>query len=287
MHRTTAALSALLSAMLLPAVAHAQRIVPVAAAPAPASYAEVADLAVEAATIIDARIRRASPVPADQAIGIPAHLVRFYVEAEVNGLLYGSDAVARRVGYLVDQPRLANGRAPRLRGNRVLLFARPVVQSNRLQLVNPGAQLPWNSGREAHARAIAAELVRGAPPRVTGIAQAFHVPGTVAGESETQIFLATASGDPVSLTVLRRPGADPVWAAAFGEIVDEAAGAPARGTLGWYRLACGLPASLPAAATAALAPAEARAAAADYAIVLRDVGACDRGVAGTVVGTPR
>lgn len=252
----------------------------------PSSYADVADLAVDSSTILDARIRRATPVPAAQTIGIPAHLVRLYVEADLNSVLYGRDPVARRIGYLVDQLRLPNGRAPRLNRQRVLLFARGVTTANRIQLINPQAQMLWDAGREATARAIVGELANGAPPQVTGVSQAFHVPGTVTGEGETQIFLRTASGDPVSLSILRRPGAQPTWAVAFGEIVDESARVPSRRTLGWYRLACALPASLPSASIASLAGDDARIAAQDYAVVLRSLGPCDRTPPPAPVATP-
>src|SRR5207253_7979853 len=105
------------------------------------------------------------------------------------------------------------------------------------------------------ARRIAADLVAAdTPPTITGIGNAFHVPGALPGEGETQIFLTTADNRPVSLSILRRPGEQPRWAVALSEIVDEAAAPPARDTLLWYRLACSLPAALPAASTASLAP---------------------------------
>lgn len=264
--------------------AQQRHLAPTPIATAPSSYADVADLAVDAATVIDARIRRARAVPPEQAVGIPPHLVRLYVEADVNTVIYGSNPVARRVGFLLDQPRLANGRAPRIDRMRVLLFARPVAISNRLQLINPQAMLGWDEARDATVRSIIAERARGpVPPAIVAVTQAFHVRGTVAGESETQIFLRTAGGDPVSLTVLRRPGEAPRWAVAFGEIVDESAVVPQRRTLGWYRLACGLPPALPAVALAAMDSAEARAAAEDYRFVLRGLGGCDRSVAAPVV----
>jgi hypothetical protein len=270
---------AIMLAALTAAPATAQGANPPAANPVipVSSYADIADLAVTANTIIDARIRRASPVPPETVPNLPPQLVRLYVEAEVNGVLFGRDPVARRVGFLVDQPRRADGRAPRLNGTRVLLFARPVTQSNRLLLVTPSAMLGWDAAREASVRSIIGELGRASPPpRVTGVGQLFHVPGTIPGESETQIFLRTESGDPVSLSILRRPGETPRWAVAFGEILDESATVPQRRTLGWYRLACGLPPALPPASLAAMPGAEARATAEDYALVLRSLGACDR-----------
>lgn len=270
------ALSVLVAALALPCVAAAQTQ-PSAVVVPPSSYASMADVAIAAETIVDARIRRARPVPAEQAVGIPPHLVRLYVEADVNTVIYGNAPLARRVGFLVDQPRRADGRPPRLDRTRVLLFARPVAVSNRLQLVTPQALRLWDAARDATVRSIVAERSSApVPPEITGISQAFHVRGTVAGESETQIFLTTASGDPVSLTILRRPGESARWAVAFGEIVDESATIPQPRTLGWYRLACGLPRALPSAALASLDSNGTRAAAQDYALVLRSLGACDR-----------
>ena len=268
-------------AVTMPSAPAASQTPPVAPLPA-YSYADVADHAVGAATIIDARIRRVREVEPARATGLAPGHVRFYIEGEVQGALFGRDPVARRVAWLADLPRDAQGRAPRPPRGRMLLFARPVTVSNQLVLVSPRAMLPWSAEVEAHARTIAAELARGAaPPAITGVAQAFHVPGTVAGEGESQIFLSTATGDPVSLTILRRPGQQRQWAAAFGEIVDEAAGPPRPGTIGHYRLACGLPPTLPAAALRDASPAEAATARDDYAFVRARVGPCVRGTAAT------
>ena len=76
-----------------------------------------------------------------------------------------------------------------------------------------------------------------APPAITGLGNAFHVPGTLPGEGETQIFVQTATGAPISLSILRRPGEQRRWAVALGEVVDDAAAPPPRDTLLWYRLA--------------------------------------------------
>lgn len=114
------------------------------------------------------------------------------------------------------------------------------------------------------------------PPAITGLGNAFHVPGTLPGEGETQIFVQTATGAPISLSILRRPGEQRRWAVALGEIVDDAAAAPPRDTLLWYRLACGLPRALPPASTANEDPANAAIAREDYAFVLQQLGACRR-----------
>ena len=113
-----------------------------------------------------------------------------------------------------------------------------------------------------------------APPAITGIANAFHVAGTLPGTGETQIFMQTESGRPVSISVLRRPGEAPQWAVALSEIVDEAAAPPLPDTLLWYRLACGLPRTLPATAVQAMESADRDQARADYRFVLTALGPC-------------
>src|SRR3546814_13668580 len=74
--------------------------------------------------------------------------------------------------------------------------------------------------------------------KITEVGDAFHVPGTIPGESETQIFLRTSDQRPVSLSVLRRPGEAPKWSVSLDEMVDESSAPAGRDTLLWYRLAC-------------------------------------------------
>jgi hypothetical protein len=143
--------------------------------------------------------------------------------------------------------------------------------------------MPLTPELEQRVRAILTEVVRrDAPPPVTGIASAFHVPGAIPGEGETQIFLSTRDNRPISLNVLRRPGQDRQWSIALTEIVDEAARPPERDTLLWYRLACGLPRTLPDTVTAELEAAAAQAAREDYRFVLQQLGPCGRRAQGTV-----
>jgi hypothetical protein len=137
--------------------------------------------------------------------------------------------------------------------------------------------VPWSAALEARVRSVVASgLATDAPPRVTGITSAFYSPGNLPGEGETQIFLTTDVARPVSINVLRRPGQMPTWAVSLGEIVDEAARAPLRDTLAWYRLACFLPRTLPAAALAELSENDAASARADYAFVIEALETCNR-----------
>ncbi|UZK69233.1 hypothetical protein OKW76_14625 [Sphingomonas sp. S1-29] len=242
------------------------------------SYAELAPLVLQAPIIADATIRSAVRIKGAEAQTVADGFVRFYVNADVAALIRGPGAVVAQVGYVIDMPFDARGRTPRPKGMRVLIFARPVPgRPDQVQLLEPGAQLPWTPANDALVRQIAqAAVAPDAPPTITGIGNAFHVPGSLPGEGETQIFLRTQSGDPVSLSILRRPGEQRRWAVALGEIVDDAAGPPQRDTLLWYRLACGLPPALPEESTANEAPDRAEIARDDYAFVMQALGPCAR-----------
>ena len=242
-------------------------------------YADVVDLVLSSPTIADATIRSAARIRGAEAAGVTPGLTRFYVEADVTALIRGAGGVPPRIGYLLDVAADVRGRLPKLKKQRVLVFARRASGTNgsQLQLVAPDAQRPWTADIDAAARAIAREAVSAdAPPRVTGVGNAFHVPGSLPGEGETQLFLKTANGRPVSISVLRRPGEQPRWAVALSEIVDEAAAPPRPGTLLWYRLACSLPPALPDASVGDLSPEDAAAAQQDYRFVIRSLGPCGR-----------
>ena len=241
------------------------------------SYADVADLADRAPLVAQVRIRNIIALKPDQAGSVPAGKKRLFVEADVTSLIRGESGIAPRVTYLYDAPVDARGRLPRLKKASMILFARPGTRPGEVQLVAPDAQVAATPADLARTKAVLAALVApDAPPRIVGVGDAFHVAGTIAGEGETQIFLRTDNGDPVSLSILRRPGQPPRWAVALGEIVDEAARAPEPGSLLWYRLACALPGALPPGSTRALAPQDADAARADYAFVLNALGPCGR-----------
>ena len=159
----------------------------------------------------------------------------------------------------------------------MLVFAREVPgRPGELQLVAPDAQILWDAGSEAKLRGILSELLTpGAPAGITGVREAIHVPGTLAGEGETQMFLGTRDGSAASIAVRRQPGAPPVWGVSFSEVLDGGR-PPARETLAWYRLACFLPPALPRGVNLSETGEDRAAADADYRLVMGDLGACPR-----------
>ena len=243
------------------------------------SYADLADRFAQVPVALTARVVDAIPVAESAVAPSRPGTIRYYVVADVVALIRGpASGLPPRLSWLVDVPVDGRGRPPRLKRQQVIVAAVTVAgRPGELQLASRDAQLIWAPAIEARVRAIvAAALAPDAPPVITGIASAFHVAGTLPGEGETQIFLSTASRQPVSLSVLRRPGQTPSWSVALGEIVDEAAAPPPRDTLGWYRLACFLPAELPAAATRELAATDAESARTDYRFVVTALGNCGR-----------
>lgn len=267
--------------LLSPLSGVAQQVAATDSARPDLSYADYADLVVQSPLVIDSMIRSATRIKGAEAAGVAAGDMRFYVEADVLALVRGDAAIPARVGWVVDVPA-PGGRTPKLKKRRVLAFARPVPgQAGQVQLVDPRAQRDWTPAADALTRRIAADAIApDAPPVVTGVGNAFHVPGSLPGESETQIFLQTQGGRPAALSILRRPGEEPRWSVALTEIIDSSAAATGRDTLLWYRLACALPRDLPERSTAQLEAADADAARADYAVVIAGLGPCHGGTVG-------
>jgi len=250
-----------------------------APAPPQLSYADLADLAIDAPVVAHLRIRGTDTLDAEEAPNVAPGYRRLLVEAEVVALIRGEGGLAPQVSYLVDLANDSRGRAARLRRrDEVLVLARRVPnRPAELRLAAPDAQLPYTPATAERLRAILRDSsAAGAAPRITGIGRAFHVPGSLPGESETQIFLQTADNRPISLSILRRPAERPRWSVALSEIVDEAAAPPAPDTLLWYRLACTLPPRLPPQSLSEAGADEARAIQADYRVVMDGLGACAR-----------
>lgn len=240
-------------------------------------YSDYADLVVAAPVIIDATVRSEVRLKPAEAPGVPQNAARLYLEADVAALIRGTGAVPPRIGYTIDVPLDARGKPPRYRKMRVLLFARGVANNQgQIQLVRADAQRNWTPANDALTRRIVRDvLAPDTPPVVTGIGNAFFAAGNLPGEGETQIFLTTADHRPISLNVLRRPDQPPRWSVALSEVVDQALPPPPPQTLLWYRLACGLPATVPDSALHG-SDADNAIVREDYATVIKDLGPCDR-----------
>ena len=251
--------------------------------PAPAAtYADLADLADSAPLVLRAQVRKLARVEparlaATGSAGVRPGWGRFYVEAKTSALLAGNSVIGESLRYLADLPLDARGKPPALNKKLVLLFASAVpARPGELRLVASDAQVMWDAASEDKLRTILAELLAAdAPPRITGLREVIHVAGNLAGEGETQMFLATRDGTAASISVARRPGAAPSWGVTFSEVA-EAGAAPPRETLRWYRLACFLPTALPPGVNLSDSPEERAVADADYTLVRAGLGSCPR-----------
>lgn len=241
-------------------------------------FADLADLALAAPAVVVVTVHDTIRLKGADAAGVSPGGARLYIDGDIAALIAGKSGLPSRISWLVDVPVGDGGRVAKLKKQRVILFARPIPgKPGTVQLVARDAQLAWSPDLESRVRAVlTAANAPDAPPVITDVGHAFHVPGSIPGEGETQIFLKTADNRPVSLSVLRRPGEAPRWSVALGEIVDDSAAPPQPGTLLWYRLACFLPRSLADGAVADQQPDDAAAARDDYKVVLTGLGACGR-----------
>lgn len=242
------------------------------------SYSDLADIALGAQIVVDATIKSASKLSEKQSPGIPSGHGRMLVTAEVSRHVAGNTSVPATVAYLIDIPLDSRDRLPRLRGERVLLFLKSdPSRPGQFALSSKHSQLIWSETTDQTIRSILQDASKPESRiKVTGVSSAFNVPGSIPGESETQIFLTTIEKRPVSLSVLRRPGEQTQWSISLGEIVDESSTPAGRDTLLWYQLACFLPSRLPGTVLSQMDANRQTAVISDYSYVLNALGPCGR-----------
>lgn len=258
------------------------------AAPSPAAqpgqarivegFADLAGLTLLSPVVLRATIVDADKLGRKAAPGVPPGRVRMLVEAKIDSVFLAPDAVPARIRYLWEGPLDARGKAPKLKGAPVLLFLRPSGRAGAYQLAHAEGQVAATPAAVAAVRR-AAEQSRSAELRglrVTGVGNAFHVRGSVPGESESQIFVETADGRPFSIVVLSRPGEGRTYSVSTGDMIDDSAKPVQRDTLLWYELACRLPKSLPSTAAGQLSEEDRRAVEDDYLYMLGALGSCER-----------
>lgn len=242
------------------------------------TYADIADLADSAGLVVIAQVAKMTRVDDARAPGLAPGYGRFYIEARTRTLLTSKAPLGEEIKYLVDLPLDRRGKPPKLKKTDVILFARSVPgRPGEIQLVTPTAQQPWSQPAEARLRSILSSLIApDAPARVTGVRELMFVPGTLAGEGETQIFLTTRDGSAASITVRHQAGSAPTWGVSFSELVADVGHPPQPDTLEWYRLACFLPNVPPPGANVSDGYAARAQAEADYRMVLGELGPCRR-----------
>lgn len=249
-----------------------------AAAPVPTvvratpTFADLATLGLAAPIVVRATIYKTERLSARDAPSIPAGLARILVSAATSAAIVAPCEIPPRLTYLTDITLDAHGKPPKLIGSDLLLFLRPGTAPGQYALIASRGEVAWSAVADATLRSVLTAARDGKVPVVTGVTSAFRVPGAVPGEAESQFFLATNDGKPVSLVVLTRPGQPRRVSIALGDVIDDAAPPIAKNTLLWYRLACSLPPQLPPALDAGTEVAG------DYRFILADLGPCKRTV---------
>lgn len=242
------------------------------------TYADLVDLAEPAEHIIRAKIRKQASLESARSPGLSHGFIRVFIVAKVIEPLVGASLPGDSYRYLVDVPLRPDGKPPKLKGSEVIIFAHGVPnRPGELQLVAPDAQVLAGGDIFARLAPVLTELSDAdRPPLTQAIRDILAVQGNLAGESETQLFLSTGDGGTALVSVIRRPGAAPVWGVSWGELISQAPQAPPSGTLAWYRLACALPAHIPRDAHLSSQVRARVQAEQDYALVLRSLGGCPR-----------
>lgn len=235
-------------------------------------------MALASPAVIVATIDKAGKLSRRIAPDVPTGEVRALMEAELKAALKAPAVLPARAEWLWQGPADPRGRPPFGAGTPVILFAEPVSGSRnaevqQLRLIRADAMQRWTPEAEAMVRAILIEATRpgAAGLMVTRVSDGFHSEGTVAGQSESQFFLATEGGSPATLVVQRMPGQPPSITLATGEVIDRATPIVPQ-TLRWRALACGLPPVLPDQLTNVAGLAD------DYAAARLSLGDCGRRV---------
>lgn len=236
-----------------------------------AGFADIAELSLASPLIVRATITRAVRITGKAAADVPPGRARLLVTAEVANVMVAPGRIGGRLQYLWDAPLDARGRPTRGKGLDVLAFLAAPDADGNTRLMSRRGQQPWDAALADTVRTLVTDDRAGRAPVVRGVSNGFRADGTVPGESESQFFLATADGKPATLVVQNRPGEVRRVLVARGDIIDESAERVRPRTLLWYRLACFLPARLPASA-GGNDPALAR----DWRDAVASIGTCDR-----------
>lgn len=242
------------------------------------TYADLVTFALEAELVAIVTVDDQATFPVERAPDVPPDRVRLYLESLTRNLLASPTGVGESLVFVTDTDRDADGDAPDWKRRDFVIFADLVrARPGDVQLVSTRSIFPSGPVIEERVRRVLRQLAAvDVPPTITGVRDVISVPGNLAGESETQMFVETQNGAPVSLSVVRRPGMAPQWGISLGEIVDTAARPPERESLAWYRFACFLPKDLPENAFLQNDRESRRQAREDYAMVLDQLGPCER-----------
>lgn len=243
----------------------------------PPSYDALTNIALESPLVADIIVKKVNSLPASQSVGVPANKKRILIIAELQSLIRARKGLNSEIKFLFDAPLDSRGKIPKLKKLRFLAFGSNVKNNaDFIKLTHIASMIPYTQNANNALRTIIKDIIaEDAPQKITSISSAFHSPGTIIGEGETQIFLNTETGQPIAISVISKQNQRPKWSASTSEVIDINATEPARNSLLGHRLACGLPNMIDNDKIEAASSKDRRKAATDYDYVRSSIGRCN------------
>lgn len=246
-----------------------------------ASYDDIMGITLESELVVDIVAKKIKNLPASQTIGVRPDRKRVLIIGEVQSLIRGKNGLNSQVQFLFDAPIDSRGKIPKLKKMRFIAFGRHVTgRSDFIRLSRTASMLRYSDRINTMVRSSIREAIAAnAPQEITSISSAFHSPGTIIGEGETQIFLNTEFGQPMAISVTSKRGQNRRWSVSTSEVIDINATEPRRFSLLGYRLACSLPKSLSSSNIESSDQRNRQKAISDYKLVKDSIGPCERNLA--------
>lgn len=242
------------------------------------SYDDIMSITLESELVVDIVARKIKKLPDSQTIGVRADRKRILIIGEVQSLIRGQKGLSSEIQFLYDAPIDSRGKIPKLKKKRFIAFGRHVTnRSDFIRLTHTASMLPYSDAINERVRSSIREAIAAdAPQEIISVSSAFHSPGTIIGEGETQIFLETKFGQPMAISVTSKRGQNRRWSVSTSEVIDINATEPRRSSLLGYRLACSLPRSISPNIIEANNQSERQKLLSDYKLILDSVGPCER-----------
>lgn len=244
------------------------------------SYDDMMAIIIDSNLVVDIIVRKVKKLPPSQSIGAPIGKERLLITANVQSLIRADRGINSEIKFLYDAPVNSRGKIPKLKKQRFFAFGRNVAnRPDFIKLTYTDSILPYDAQMDLMIRSAITEVIApNAAQKITGISSAFHSPGTIIGEGETQIFLNTEFRQPMALSVVSTGNQSRSWSLSTSEVIDINATEPRRSSLLGHRLACSLPQNIEPSKIESSDPRDSRKAADDYNFVKNAIGPCVRNI---------
>ncbi len=245
------------------------------------SYDDIMSITLESELVVDVIAKKIKNLPASQSIGVRPDRKRILIIGEVQSLIRGKNGLNSEVRFLFDAPIDSRGKIPKLKKIRFIAFGRHVTgRSDFIRLTRTASMMRYSDRLNDRVRSSIREAnAAKAPQKITSISSAFHSPGTIIDEGESQIFLETEFGQPMAISVISKRDQNRRWSVSTSEVIDINATEPVRFSLLGFRLACSLPRTLNPSTIESSNQKDRAKLLSDYKLVIDSIGPCERKLA--------